>query len=333
MSKIDKRLNIKIEKCEDCPYCRMTYHQATGGRWEDTSSFLCKKAHKHMRGDKKSIPQDCPLENEKEECKTCDGVKVVSSGEPNMFNCEMGGDCSEIEGWTEDDCKTCGKTVPCPECMPVANKYYLLWMRDNINMNKGYRKIEKLEERIKEKDKALNGFLEIQKWCKEINVKSYGSYQTALNERMEIAKKAVTEKISHAAIVRSDGILEIAKCHPEIIRRCPYGTCKDGSWMGFVTSTGRYVDRKESLKIAIEAGQINKDMDTIRQSGLISENIWADTDHIYSTEKGYYIPDPIKKELAYVLGQIINDLPKNKDWLDPALEKSAVAILEGIEEC
>jgi hypothetical protein len=189
-----------------------------------------------------------------------------------------------------------------------------------------------LRKQIEEKDKALNGFLEIQKWCKEINVKSYGSYQTALNERMEIAKKAVTEKISHAAIVRSDGILEIAKCHPEIIGRCPYGTCKAGSKQGFVTSLGRYVDRKEALQIAIDADQINKDMDTIRQSGLISENIWADTDHKYDTEKGYYIPDPIRRELAYVLGQIINDLPKNKDWLDPALEKSAVAILKDVEK-
>jgi len=100
------------------------------------------------------------------------------------------------------------------------------------------------------------------------------------------------EKIKHAAIVRSDGILETAKSHPVIIKRCPYGTCKKGSKMGFVTSTGRYVDRIEALKIAIEADQINKDMDTIRQSGLLSENIWADTDHEYDPEKGgYYIPE------------------------------------------
>jgi len=140
------------------------------------------------------------------------------------------------------------------------------------------------------------------------------------------------EKISHAAIVRSDGILEIAKCHPEIIGRCPYGTCKAGSKQGFVTSTGRYVDRKEALKIALEAGQINKDMDTIRHHELISENIWADTDHKYDTKKGYYIPDPIKEGLAYILGQIINDLPTNRDWLDPALEKSAVSILKNVEK-
>lgn len=65
MSKIAKRLSIKIEKCEDCPFCEMTFIQATRARWEDKSEFICKKAHKHMRGDKKSIPQDCPLDDEK----------------------------------------------------------------------------------------------------------------------------------------------------------------------------------------------------------------------------------------------------------------------------
>lgn len=88
-------------------------------------------------------------EETKKECKTCDGVKVVSSGEPNMFNCEMGGDCSEIKGWTKEDCKTCGKTVPCPECMPVANEYYHLFKRELREANLAKRKIEELEEEIK----------------------------------------------------------------------------------------------------------------------------------------------------------------------------------------
>ncbi len=191
------------------------------------------------------------------------------------------------------------------------------------------------------------------------------------------------EKIKHAAIIRSDGILELAKCHPEIIKRCPYGTCKDGSKMGFVTSTGRYVDRKEAMAIALEAGQINKDMDTLRQSGLISENIWADTEHEYDPEIGYYIKetpndcpfcggkadvytdetdaqydmkycmcvdclaksdhertevlaiaswnlrtDPVKDQLIFVLEQIIKDLPRNKDWLDPTIEEMAEGLLK-----
>jgi hypothetical protein len=187
--------------------------------------------------------------------------------------------------------------------------------------------IKSLRKQIEEKDNALKGFLEIQQWCIDLKI-DYGKYQTAINERMAIAKSVLTEKISHAAIVRSDDILEIGKCHPDIIGRCPYGTCKFGSKMGFVTSIGRYVDRDEALKIALESGQVNSDMDTIRQSGLISENIWADTDHKYDPEKGYYIPDPVQKKLNYVLGQIINDLPTNKDWLNPALEKMARELIK-----
>ncbi len=99
------------------------------------------------------------------------------------------------------------------------------------------------------------------------------------------------EKIKAAAIRRSDKVLATGKSHSEIIKASPFGTCKEGSKMGFVTSAGRYVDRIEALKIAIKANQINKDMDTIRQSGLLSENIWADTNHEYDPEKGYYIPE------------------------------------------
>ena len=99
----------------------------------------------------------------------------------------------------------------------------------------------------------------------------------------------MVETIKHAAVIRSDGILEIAKNHGEIIKRCPYGTCKQGSSQGFVTSTGRYVDREEALKIALDSKQIKSDLDTIRQSGLISENIWADSGYKYDSEKGYYV--------------------------------------------
>jgi len=224
-------------------------------------------------------------------CKTCDDVKVVSDGQSCWYNCELGGDCSDIPGWTEEDCKTCGKTVPCPECMPVANKYYLLWMRDNRNMNFSHRKIERLEKQMEKRDTALKGFLEIQQWCKDLNVKSYGKYQTALDERMAIAKEATKETIQYAAIIRSDGILERDKSHPEIINSCPIGTCKEGSKQGFLTSKERFVDRVEALEIALKAGQIDKDMDTIRQSGLLSENLWADSGFKFDYMRGYYKED------------------------------------------
>ena len=102
------------------------------------------------------------------------------------------------------------------------------------------------------------------------------------------------ETIKHAAVKRSDGIISIGKCHPEIIASSPYGTCKAGSSMGFITSTGRFVDREEALKIAIKSKQIEPDMETIRGNGLISENIWADTEHEYDSKKGYYITEKEK---------------------------------------
>ena len=97
------------------------------------------------------------------------------------------------------------------------------------------------------------------------------------------------ETIQHAAWMRNDGILEIGKSHSEILPKCPYGTCKAGSTTGFVTSTGRYIiDRQEALEIAIKAGQVDPNLDTIRGLGLLSENIWSDSGFKYDTVKGYY---------------------------------------------
>ena len=95
------------------------------------------------------------------------------------------------------------------------------------------------------------------------------------------------ESIQHAAWKRNDGVISTGKCHADIIKKCPYGTCKgDGS--GFITSNGRFVKMKEALKIAIKSKQIDPNMDTIRGCGLLSENIWADSDYQYDDEKGYY---------------------------------------------
>jgi len=46
-------------------------------------------------------------------------------------------------------------------------------------------------EELKE---ALRRFVEIQDWCKEMNVASYAKYQTALDGRMEIARKLVCKE-------------------------------------------------------------------------------------------------------------------------------------------
>jgi len=95
------------------------------------------------------------------------------------------------------------------------------------------------------------------------------------------------EIISHAAIKRSDKIISIGKSHSDIIKESPYGTCKKGSEMGFITSTGRFVDRIEALQIAIDNGQINPQLKTLRKTGLLSENIWVDSNYTYNKNRGY----------------------------------------------
>ncbi len=66
-----KQLKLRIDKCEDCPYCKMTYIGLIAAQWEDKANFICRKANKHMRGDRKSISQECPLSDAREQ-----GVKV-----------------------------------------------------------------------------------------------------------------------------------------------------------------------------------------------------------------------------------------------------------------
>ncbi len=96
------------------------------------------------------------------------------------------------------------------------------------------------------------------------------------------------ETIKHAAWKRNDGVISTGKCHADIIKKCPMGTCKSGSQSGFITTNGRFVEMEEALKIAIKSKQIDPDMDTIRGCGLLSENIWEDSGYKYDAEKGYY---------------------------------------------
>tara|TARA_Y100000310_G_scaffold344477_1_gene457452 strand:- start:1003 stop:1317 length:315 start_codon:yes stop_codon:yes gene_type:complete len=92
------------------------------------------------------------------------------------------------------------------------------------------------------------------------------------------------EWIKAADIRRSDGVDAVGKCHADIIRDSPKGTCKAGSIQGFITNTGRLVKRKVANRIAFEAGQIKK---YIPDHELLSEEIWSDNDYYYDEEKGY----------------------------------------------
>jgi len=94
------------------------------------------------------------------------------------------------------------------------------------------------------------------------------------------------EKIKHAAILRITGDITVGRDHGQCLHRSPPDTCEE---MGFMTSENRFVDREEAAKIAIKAGQIDRDTDL-----LFSEDMWEKHEmyngkHEYSLERGYYI--------------------------------------------
>jgi len=70
-----------------------------------------------------------------------------------------------------------GKVMGDPDAVKVAQ-----WTFDE----KPLPDVKKLED-------ALGGFLEIQQHCKELNIKDYGRYQTALDEKMKIAKELISD--------------------------------------------------------------------------------------------------------------------------------------------
>ena len=109
------------------------------------------------------------------------------------------------------------------------------------------------------------------------------------------------EKIKFAAIKRNDNCIIYGKHHGECIQKSPFGTCVgDGVVQGFLTSSDRFVNRKEAYIIAKEAMQFlegsldikDRDKDPI----LISEMLWDEKSggfHNYSEKDGYVV---VKKQ-------------------------------------
>lgn len=75
---------------------------------------------------------------------------------------------------------------------------------------------------------------------------------------MDFKLPVVPEKIKSAAIKDSwSGKVFTGAYHGAIFKQQPRGVLRDGQ-QGFVTTTGRFVDRIEGLKIAEAANQIIK---------------------------------------------------------------------------
>jgi len=79
------------------------------------------------------------------------------------------------------------------------------------------------------------------------------------------------ERITYAAILRTDKCIIFGICHLDCITRSPHDTCKDKSVEGFLTNEYRFVDKYEAAKIAFKANQI--DYWKVGQI-LTSEELW-----------------------------------------------------------
>ncbi|MCK9556248.1 hypothetical protein M0R36_10625 [bacterium] len=133
------------------------------------------------------------------------------------------------------------------------------------------------------------------------------------------------EYISHAAIIRNDGVIVKGKDHSSCIKKSPFGTCKQGTTQGFITNTERFVDRVEAGKIAFDAGQIKNNPN----GGIIlSEEIWNDNGYSYDENKGYY------KEIIIDKKTMLNEMrKKNFNGLMNHKHECCCGTEDGLFEC
>jgi hypothetical protein len=127
------------------------------------------------------------------------------------------------------------------------------------------------------------------RWVDKYEERSVTDVLRSEHEFKAYWKEIYVLEIIHAAIQTKDrGNILIDKNHPAILKKAPKGYFKErGQTQGFLTSEHKFVDRWEAAEIAVKAGQIEEEL--VRGStGLISENLWADSGFKYDITKGYY---------------------------------------------
>lgn len=98
------------------------------------------------------------------------------------------------------------------------------------------------------------------------------------------------ELIKHAAVKSKDGWVIIGKNHAECFHKAGNMNVKMSQLredQGFVTDTGRFINRYEAAKLAFNNGQVNK-----KEKMLFSEHLWGNmynAKHEYSEIKGYIL--------------------------------------------
>jgi hypothetical protein len=116
------------------------------------------------------------------------------------------------------------------------------------------------------------------------------------------------EYITAAAVKRNDGVIVEDKDHSRCINKSPKGTCVGKTVeQGFMTSEGRFVNRREAGKIAFCEKQIKNDP----KGGVIfSEEIWVTGNCKWSDTSKKYI---FTKNIDLI------------EWFDPYNEKHITA--------
>ena len=95
------------------------------------------------------------------------------------------------------------------------------------------------------------------------------------------------ERISHAAILRTDNCIVFGRDHADCIKRSPKGTADINRNQGFLTDKFRFVNRKAAASIAFQAKQIDN---LAPDQPLFSEELWSPTSggkYIYDEKLGY----------------------------------------------
>ena len=108
---------------------------------------------------------------------------------------------------------------------------------------------------------------------------------TGLKERME--KCTMNERISFAAILRTDNVIIFDRDHERCYKRSPYDACGGNTVYGFLTDNHRFVNRKAAASIAFLAGQIDK---LEPNQTLVSEELWwpeGEGKYDYDEKLGY----------------------------------------------
>lgn len=137
-------------------------------------------------------------------------------------------------------------------------------------------------------------------------------------QKVEYRKGAQPEKIQEIAIKQNDVVVSGGRTHYECKKHAEeQGLDFQQPWEeGFITSSGRFVDRAEGYKLAEKAGQV-----------------WSDTEnrllHSYNVKRGQIDSSKIKIKRGY-FEHLLNCLDNQKfiDELDPKTKKENQAIID-----